>query len=819
VAALSLLYCYASEDEALCDQLEKHLRQLQRQGLISTWHERKILPGGARAHEIDTHLETASIILLLVSPDFLSSDYCYDIQMQRTLERHKHGTAQVIPIILRPCDWQHSPLQDLQCLPRDGKPVTQWPDLDTVFHSVTQDLRRLVEQQQALTHPPVALSSLDRQNRIRMLKQVRATWIDGLLKQSLHQAARIELHLQDRPDVLANPWRLQVQELDQAPQMLPDGTSIVDVYDSAGGELLILGEPGAGKTTLLLELTRTLLEWAEQDERLRIPVVFHLSSWAEKRQPLGTWLVEELLTKYQVPRKIGQRWIDTDQVLPLLDGLDEMAEDARSACVRQINGYYQSRLAEQGDGPIVICCRDEEYEALPTRITLQHAVSILPLSDEQIDAYLEQAGEQVKALRQVLNEDTELRSLARQPLMLTIFTFAYQGAQASEVPIGVTSDEARRTIFARYVEHMLKRRGKLRLWEPVQVIDWLMLLAKQMQQSNYIVFTVADLQPTWLSKRSRLLYRLCVVLAIGLIGLVGGLFFGLVDGLVGNLLGHLVGNLILAKLVGSRLIIKVMIGSTVRPVDGLDIGLIFGPIFGLICGLRGGLKNRLDTIIKYIDVSDEELMNITLKQGIPEKRPSNLIRAYFWSWREDWSRLIVYLVGGLVCGLSIGLVGGPLLGTVGGMVIGLALVLLEGRRPEGSILTPNEIIWKSGKDGLRDALGMWLFSMPIMALLLGLVIWLGNRQGDGLFFGMLVGLFVGPFIGLGEGLSSGLEVLVKHFVLRFLLWLRGDLPWNLVPFLDEVAERLLLRKVGGSYIFVHRMLMDYFVDLEENVRD
>ncbi len=122
MAALSLFYCYASEDEALCDQLEKHLRQLQRHGLISAWHERKILPGGARAHEIDMHLSTASIILLLISPDFLSSDYCYDVQMQRALERHKHGTAQVIPIILRPCDWQHSPLQDLQCLPRDGKP-------------------------------------------------------------------------------------------------------------------------------------------------------------------------------------------------------------------------------------------------------------------------------------------------------------------------------------------------------------------------------------------------------------------------------------------------------------------------------------------------------------------------------------------------------------------------------------------------------------------------------------------------------------------------------------------------------------------------
>ena len=285
MAPLILFYSYAHEDQALRDQLEKHLRQLQRQGLISAWHDRHILPGGVWADEIDTHLETAAIVLLLVSPDFLASDYCYEIEMQRALERHKLGLARVVPIILRPCDWQHSPLQDLQCLPREGLPVTQWPDQDEIFNTITQGLRRIIEQQ-ALARAPVPLSPLHRQNRIRMLRQMRAIWIDGLLTQSLHHAAIIELHLQDRPDVLANPWQLQVQEMNQAPQALPAGTTIVQVYDRAESELLILGEPGAGKTTLLLELAATLLERAERDERLRMPIVFHLSSWAEKRQPL-----------------------------------------------------------------------------------------------------------------------------------------------------------------------------------------------------------------------------------------------------------------------------------------------------------------------------------------------------------------------------------------------------------------------------------------------------------------------------------------------------------------------------------------------------
>src|ERR1700730_15817417 len=130
---LTLFYSYAHEDELLRNELEKHLSLLQRQGLISEWHDRQILPGDEWAHDIDTHLETASIILLLISPGFLASDYCYDIEMQGALERHKRRQARVIPIILRPCDWHSAPFGSLQCLPRDGKAVTTWQNLDEAF--------------------------------------------------------------------------------------------------------------------------------------------------------------------------------------------------------------------------------------------------------------------------------------------------------------------------------------------------------------------------------------------------------------------------------------------------------------------------------------------------------------------------------------------------------------------------------------------------------------------------------------------------------------------------------------------------------------
>ena len=129
-------YCHA--DEALRDQLERQLKILQRKGLIETWHDRRIDAGEEFADEINAHIETDEIILLLVSPDFLNSDYCCDIEMKRALERHDAGEAIVIPVILRDCLWQEAPFGKILGVPTDGRPVTQWPDIDHAFRLVAE---------------------------------------------------------------------------------------------------------------------------------------------------------------------------------------------------------------------------------------------------------------------------------------------------------------------------------------------------------------------------------------------------------------------------------------------------------------------------------------------------------------------------------------------------------------------------------------------------------------------------------------------------------------------------------------------------------
>ncbi len=138
--------CYAREDEALLNKLRAHLRPLQREGLIELWHDRDISAGAEWDREISEHLNAAQVILLLVSPDFMNSDYCYGVEMKRALERHARGAARVIPIILRHVYWQGAPFGQLQALPTDAKPITDpyWHNLDMGFFNVAEGIRKVV---------------------------------------------------------------------------------------------------------------------------------------------------------------------------------------------------------------------------------------------------------------------------------------------------------------------------------------------------------------------------------------------------------------------------------------------------------------------------------------------------------------------------------------------------------------------------------------------------------------------------------------------------------------------------------------------------
>ncbi|HZT99342.1 MAG TPA: toll/interleukin-1 receptor domain-containing protein, partial [Ktedonobacteraceae bacterium] len=142
---LKLVYCYAPRDGALRDQLDRHLAALRRANLIETWYDGKIVPGTTRQTEINNRLHTADIILLLVSADFINSDYCYSVEMSQSLKRHHDKEALVIPILLRPAQWAMTPLRELQMIPTNVVPVTGWRNRDASWVDVTQYIQRAVE--------------------------------------------------------------------------------------------------------------------------------------------------------------------------------------------------------------------------------------------------------------------------------------------------------------------------------------------------------------------------------------------------------------------------------------------------------------------------------------------------------------------------------------------------------------------------------------------------------------------------------------------------------------------------------------------------
>ncbi|NJL57069.1 protein kinase [bacterium] len=239
-------------------------------------------------------------------------------------------------------------------------------------------------------------------NREAMLTNVRKFWVEGVLENSLHDAVMIDLGLKRESGAVDNPWDTLIRT-PSGNETLND-ERIIDMFDRLNGKLLILGDPGSGKTITLLTLARDLLLRAEADSAHPIPVVLNLSSWSENQPPLTEWLVEELNTKYQVPRKVGIQWVEADELLLLLDGLDEVASEWRDPCVKAINRYR----SEHGFVDMVVCSRIADYEVLDAQLLMNGAVVIQPLDRAQIKAYFDVLGPQLAPIVALLDKDEAL---------------------------------------------------------------------------------------------------------------------------------------------------------------------------------------------------------------------------------------------------------------------------------------------------------------------------------------------------------------------------------------------------------------------------
>ncbi len=152
IVAYTVFISYAHEDKPFLAGLLKHLSILLKQGLISKWSDSDILPGTEWRSQIMKHVRTDQIVLLLISADFIASDFCYSIEMNEALKRHEAGEARVIPILVRPTIWQDAPFAELQILPSDARAISTWSDRDSAYIDVVAGIKRVVQDLQASTN-------------------------------------------------------------------------------------------------------------------------------------------------------------------------------------------------------------------------------------------------------------------------------------------------------------------------------------------------------------------------------------------------------------------------------------------------------------------------------------------------------------------------------------------------------------------------------------------------------------------------------------------------------------------------------------------
>jgi len=555
----------------------------------------------------------------------------------------------------------------------------------------------------------------DRHNLLTLLDSVKRFWIDDRLEGSIHKDVSLALSMKTLPEAIDHPWKMILGLPDQASRQIPQDKNIGEVFVETGRLLLILGEPGSGKTTTLLQLARSLIEAARIDPTKPIPVVFHLSSWTEKREAMLDWLVEELRTKYYIPSRLGRSFLMSNRVLPLLDGLDEVTVRYQSACVESINHFAR----EVGIPGIVVCSRFNDYTALPQRLKVNGAVYLQQLTFEQIDDYMSGVGDRLAALRSLVQEDTVLQTLAGSPLMLDVMVSAYQDTTIDALKNDKlnTTEGRRENVFQTYAERMFQRRSKdSQPYTQEQTTLWISWLARNMIVHSQSIFLVERMQPSWLLNRGELMtYILASRLALGLII---GLAFSLerlldVEQPFAERLGFLFCSISAGLILGTFAYFlkakQTVISNQAHDQKpsrwrlGLHV-MIYAVVAGLIGSLIGGFVGRL-------------WLTLYVNSASPNSDSHGLAAAWFAVITASptlpmWAKSVAFMLG---CGFR-----GFVFGLVYGLFFGVIVGVREKQRSFGDdIQTAETLTWSFAR--ARKAVKWVTWRVLFIGLLSGAV--------------------------------------------------------------------------------------------------
>jgi hypothetical protein len=540
--------CYARED---ADFVRLMVADLRERGL-SIWLDSDIVPAADWDRTIDERLRACARFLIVLSPAAVAStEVRGELRVALTLGKP------IAPLLLEPCDVPRQ-LQNLQYL--DFTTAADRADYGRVAAALSS--LPLAGANTTRRDPPAGRALRNRRDYLDDLR----TEVTGRLAQALRKGA-LNVAKQQRPDRVVRPWDNDVRVADHPRTLLSRETTIVDVFDdqAVSGRLLILGAPGSGKTTALLELAQALVARAENDDAAPMPALFNLSSWRGAEDSLGAWIVDQLKVKYGVRKDNGRQWLSDRVIVPLLDGLDEVRPEYQERCVEAINRFQNDHRPPH----LVVCCRAAEYENYRSKLTLDGAIHLLPLADDQIRDYLTGAGSE--GLWQGIGADPASMDLARSPLLLRIMTIAYGETSPEDWRRLASASERQAHLFDVYVRRRLSHDASPP-YANEQTLQWLSWLARTTKAQGHAEFLLEQMQPRWLpSSAHQWLYRggvavMCAIVVAAATYLVEPVRALIPDGPVGRQFQSMA-----ARLAGDFVLTQAMFVTIMATASGLVV--------------------------------------------------------------------------------------------------------------------------------------------------------------------------------------------------------------------------------------------------------
>ncbi|MFE2720260.1 NACHT domain-containing protein [Streptomyces mirabilis] len=594
-----------------------------------------------------------------------------------------------------------------------------------------------------------------------------------------------------------------------------EGATLHDLFERSGESLLLLGEAGLGKTTQLARLSRDLAgaALAEPERKTPIPILLSLASY--RGEPLAEWLVRAIAETYdRVDGRLVRSWLDADLVLPVLDALDQVPTAHRRRCAEELSAFRRRTLG------LVVSCR-AEFVDLAREVDVPLRARLRPVEQEQAERYLAADLEAMADVKKALDDDPSLWSLLRSPLMLQVIHGAYAGRAAVALRLPDRTPAQRETlIFDAYVRRMLLDDRRPRT-DPARSLRLLTWLAKALARRQEDVLHLDRLDQSWLAPKHGVFPRVVALASDSLLGAALTLpWVAAADAL--NVTGVRFADAAIPAFSGLIVITaQVVIGDAFnrhRP-EASPWAAVRGNLPAIISSLTPLLLVDLSSPATLATILAWLWIQVTIGEGWfqPVLRPVEQLR---WTGRPHSFRpaiaLLMFAVLTGLCGRVFPLFLGrsAWLAAAAAFPIWLIYVLSGAFEPSLSEDRPRP------NEGIRRSVRFAFLHGSVNALLIG-----GVTAGIGLLVAprapaVAIGLaagYLGSLLGLTRALRYGGMAVIQHWTVRAVLIWTGATPARYQHYLDEAQQRVLLRRFGGGYVFLHEKLRTHLTEDPEKL--